>query len=357
MEGRLDGDTVRVGAPARERYYDSHGYGHPQGDALSLAPVEAAHLLYRGNLDAVDGMDFQAFLIRTGTTLPFVVYKDLRERGFYLTPAREGWVGNPHGADLVVYPRGQGPWDDEVEYRVRVLSERQSVDVGDLGTIVLAVVDEDGELTYFETSRGEVVGGRGPDIPHLTGDLLEDRVLVMDPPSAVHEEAFFGQPLHGRDATAGPLHLSLVEAAYLRHRSSLTVSGDGGDGRPKKTDDPAGSSSGSETDETTISERGRAVEGDRFDRRLRTYAALRDAGLVPKSGFKFGADFRVYDEFESLDDMGHSDRLVRVVDSTTVYLPREISLDVRLAAGVRKQMTFAVVGDELDWVTIERLTP
>jgi len=62
MEGRLDGGVVRVGGDARQRYYDSSGYGRPTGEEVALAPVEAAHLLFRGDLDTVDGMGFREFL-------------------------------------------------------------------------------------------------------------------------------------------------------------------------------------------------------------------------------------------------------------------------------------------------------
>ncbi len=50
LEGRYDDETgvVRVGSDARQRYHDSRGYGYPlSGNEIALAPVEAAHLLFR----------------------------------------------------------------------------------------------------------------------------------------------------------------------------------------------------------------------------------------------------------------------------------------------------------------------
>ncbi|MFC6728596.1 tRNA-intron lyase, partial [Natronoarchaeum mannanilyticum] len=105
-------------------------------------------------------------------------------------------------------------------------------------------------------------------------------------------------------------------------------------------------------------ERGRAVEGERFDRRLRTYAVLRERGVVPKTGFKFGADFRTYADVESVEELSHSERLVRVLPPGYAFAPRDLSLDVRLAHGVRKEMVFALPdGDELAWLGVERITP
>ena len=126
---------------------------------------------------------------------------------------------------------------------------------------------------------------------------------------------------------------------------------------------PAAAPSRSSAGADAVVDRGRAVEGDRFDRRLRVYERLREAGLVPKTGFKFGADFRTYAHVESVDDLGHSELLVRVLDAGHEFSPRDLALDVRLAHGVRKEMVFALVGDEgdagdaIEWLSVGRLTP
>ena len=370
MDGVLRrGETapeVVVGGDAHQRFHDARGYGRPTGDGrVALAPVEAAHLLFRGDLGVVrdgdDPLDFRDLLGRVDLRI-LLVYRDLRDRGFYLSPAREGWVDDPTG-DLVVYPRGKGPGDGAVAYRLSVFGERTPVPVADRPAAV-AVVDEDGEPTYFEVTaegaggeqrgvgEGTAAGDDGPtaasgnhglappsngpsvDDTGLDAGLLDDRVVVWDPSAALYERAFYGQRLAGRAADEGPVQLSLVEAAHLASFGVLDL-------------DPA-----------AVRERGRSVEGDRFDRRLRVYTEMRAAGSAPKSGFKFGADFRVYDDFGTADDPGHSDRLVRVVPSDWTPLPRDLSLDVRLAGGVRKRMVFALTGtDSVVWTAVERLTP
>ena len=94
MNGTSEGEFIYVGEDARQRFHDSRGYGAPTGagNDLYLSPVEAAHLLYRGDLDSVDGMGFREFLAARELGVRFLVYKDLRERGFYLSPAREEWL-------------------------------------------------------------------------------------------------------------------------------------------------------------------------------------------------------------------------------------------------------------------------
>ncbi|WP_137286685.1 tRNA-intron lyase [Halorussus salinisoli] len=346
MNGRLRDDEVVVGGDARQRYYDSSGYGRPLGgQEVALSRVEAAYLLFKGDIDGIEGMGFREFLADSGDEIAtrFLVYADLRDRGFYLSPARDGWVDSPRSSsDFVVYPRGKGPWDDAVLYRIRVVSERASVAAEELGDVVLAVVDEESEITYLETDRADLRGSSGTDLPQaVPADLLDDRVLVWDPPSTLHERGFYGQPLDGRDPNRdvpGALQLSLIEAAYLASEGVLSL----------------------DADAETVRERGREVEGARFDRRLRVYRALRERGVVPKTGFKFGSDFRTYADVESVDDLGHSECLVRVLPADHVFSPRDLALDVRLAHGVRKRMIFALVGpnEEItDWISVGRLTP
>ncbi|MFB6082618.1 MAG: tRNA-intron lyase [Halorientalis sp.] len=339
MDATLASGVVRAGRQAREQFHDARGYGDPDGESVRLAPVEAAHLLYRGDLDAVDGMGFREFLASAACPdLHFLVYKDLRDRGFYLSPTGADWVGDHGDADLVVYPRGKGPWDDEIAYRVRVVSERATVPAAQLGDVVLAVVDEESEITYLETDRPEIEGSTDYDPPaDVPGSLLDDRVLIWDPPADVYEHGFYGQPLDRDGEAVETLQLSLVEAAYLVRRGALAL--------------------GTDDDERAVLERGRTVEGDRFDRRLRVYTALRDAGVVPKTGYKFGADFRTYADVASVSELGHSELLVRAVPDDHAFAPRDLALDVRLAGGVRKRMVFALVGADIQWLSAERLTP
>jgi len=347
MELTFDGEVVHGGNDARERFYDSRGYGRPQNGQVEFAPVEVAHLLFRGDIDAVGDaraadaqpLDFETFLSSAAVSeVDFFVYNELRERGFYLSPDEDG--------EFVVYPRGHGPWDGRVAYRVVTLSERAAVEASALtklahspdeeSTGVLAVVDEESEVTYFGVEEPPLAGSTDHELSPVAGRLLSDRVFVPNPPEALHERSFYGQRL-ARDG--GSVQLSLVEAAYLARRNLLALEADA-------------------ESERGILTRGRQVEGERFDRRLRVYSALRAAGIVPKTGFKFGADFRTYAQVDSVDELGHSEFLVRVLPREHTFDPRDLALDVRLAHGVRKQMLFALAdGDGIDWLSVGRLTP
>ena len=356
LEGRFDGEVVTVAGDARQRFHDARGYGYPlEGNEIALAPVEAAHLLYREDLAAVvdetaggTKLGFRDVLARElgpDFGVRFLVYADLRSRGFYLSPAREPWIDDPpEYADFAVFPRGKGPQDGDVEYALRVVGERTDLQANELVGGALAVVDEESEITYFDVTQPEISGSSVTDLPaDVEADLLADRVVVWDPPQSLYERTFYGQPLEGREYDRPTLQCSLLEAAYLARAGAIDL-------------DPA-----------VVRERGRDVEGVRFDRRLAVYRQLREAGVVPKTGYKFGADFRTYAAVESVDDLGHSELLVRVLEREHVFEPRDLSLDVRLAHGVRKTMAFALVGDggsgdeaddpEIEWWSLERLTP
>jgi tRNA-intron endonuclease len=390
--GHLRGDAVHVAGDARQRFHDSGGYGRPLGgDEISLSRVEAAHLLFRGDLSGImldedDGeVGFERFFVECAAAadrfaVRYLVYADLRDRGFYLSPAREPWPGGdvdaPDAVDFVAYERGSTPDTGNVKYPVQVVGERESLPAAGLAGRTLAVVDEESDITYFAATRAEISGATDYEPPaRLDGVLLSDRVVVWDAPEGLYERGFYGQPLTGRAAAVeGAVQLSLVEAASLAADGVLSLSA---------SVDAAGEAGESSSEVTAEREgpvaavvaRGRDVEGERFDRRLAVYKRLREADAVPKTGFKFGADFRTYLDVETVEDLPHSEHLVRVVEGDHRFSPRELSLDVRLAGGVRKEMVFALRGGagddgddetgengavrdtDVEWLSIGRLTP
>lgn len=339
MDPTRTADGVRIGGNAHQQLHQARGYGKPVGDSvIRLDPVEAAYLLYRDDIPPIDGSGFRSF-VRTeageGFLTNFLVYKDLRERGFYLSPWRaDGYT------DFAVFERGTDPAAGRIAYDVRVLDERRSISLQTLDPGVLALVDEEGEVGYVEIEPYRPSGDASAlEAGPLAADIIDTRVVVWDPPISVYSEHFFGQPVAGRETRdASALQLGLVEALYLGEAGVLDLS-------PETTRD-----------------RGQRIEGaDRFDARATVYRQLRDDGVVPKTGFKFGADFRVYHDFPDIDRMGHSDALVRVLPEAETVTPAEIALDVRLAHGVGKRMVFALTNDSetttTSWLSATRITP
>ncbi len=389
--GNLRGDAVHVGGDARQRFFDSRGYGRPlEGNSIALSRVEAAHLLFRGDLSGVTLSDtesddptpvgFERFFVDSAAAVDrfavrYLVYADLRDRGFYLSPARDPWPGGnadvAETVDLVAYERGSTPDTGDVHYAIRVVGEREPIPASGVAGKTLAVVDEESDITYFGVERPVIDGGTEYEPPaDLRGVLLSDRVVVWDAPPALYERGFYGQPLTGRAAAVEDiLQLSLLEAASLAadgllRLDEVVATGDGADNSNVSGEGVEQGAGGGEAADAlaAVIARGRAVEGDRFDRRLATYRELRGRNAVPKTGFKFGADFRTYLDVESVSDLPHSEHLVRVVDPDHTFAPRELSLDVRLAGGVRKELVFALAEGgtghtDIEWLSVGRLTP
>ncbi|OPY29555.1 MAG: tRNA-splicing endonuclease [Methanocella sp. PtaU1.Bin125] len=334
MKGVLQGDRVIFGTDAIPELYETLYYGRVRGDKLELALVEAAYLLDREKISVTaDGkpLGFRELFILASQAqelfeLKYIVYRDLRERGYFVQP---GVI------DFRVFPRGGRPNVVPSRYFVHVISERKPLPLADIvgnlqaalnvrKEMVLAIVDEESDITYYGVKANVLKGQMAPpDVGPVPGSatLLEDRVVVWDRSlsEALHAQGFYGNPLDEQR-----LQLSLVESAYLIMRHKLEVADRSG--APVALD--------------TFTERALAFEPD-FKRKLLVYADLRDKGLVAKTGFKFGSSFRVYEHVESIAKIPHSRFLVDAHGFDYVFHLQALSRSVRLANSVRKEMVFA----------------
>ena len=154
VKATFDGTTVRVGKEGRI-LYEQNGYGRLEPGGVKLSNQEALYLLHRGKID-VTGFTFDTLFSvlaeQPGFLRSFLVYRDMRERGYVVQTG-------PH--DFRVFKRGEKPGSSESLYLVRVLSERDPIRFKTLieeviasrnmrKQYVLAVVDDEEELTYYE---------------------------------------------------------------------------------------------------------------------------------------------------------------------------------------------------------------
>jgi tRNA-intron endonuclease len=313
-----DTDTVVVRNDARQQLYDASGYGEPlDGDKVSLTSVEATYLLRKGKLEDVDGDGYARFVRRAVEDEAVLrVYADLRDRGYYLS----------HDDELYLYARGDHPANASPETRVEAVDEDAVVEVGALPSLV-AVADDDGDVTYFTVEEVVPDGGfpslnsfEDTDVSIETDERGRWRAVILGEETL--QEARYGAE-DDKDDRGDRLVLSPVETAYLADRGFL------------------------DTQKTKVDAR-----------RLAVYADLRDRGVCPRTGFKFGADFRVY---ETPDD-DHAGLLVSAVERDARLPVVELSRAVRLAHGVRKRMVFALVGEgdehsNVEYIAVERERP
>lgn len=301
-QGVLDGDSVLVADTAQAHRLHNKGFvGAPTSDnGLRLSVVEAIHCIQAGRL-AVDGHDAIS-LLRHGaadgerTEVEHLAYHDLRERGL---------VVRPSDGIYTVWKRGEGP-KHEPWFTTRVVAERAAIDPAELTeTDVVSVVDEDGGVIHYDMEALVPAGDCPlPALPRAAATLLDDRVLVSDETACARlAEAFVGAP-----HPAGRV-LSLTEAEALRRQDALDV-------------EPL-------MDHATSRQ-------PHFRAALAAYEALRAAGVVARSGFRFGTHLRGY---RTDPDTVHADWLIHCAQDSLSW--PELSRGVRLAHGVRKAFLVA----------------
>ena len=321
MKAAYDGTAVRAGKDGKSLYEQS-GYGRPESDGLRLAPQEALYLLHRQKIE-IPGWTFDTlfaeFAGQSSFVRSFLVYRDLRERGYVVQTG-------PH--DFRVFRRGEKPGMGESLYLVRVLSERDPVRFGKLieeviasrnmrKQYVLAVVDDEDELTYYEINLPKPATACTTLPPPGRHDaiLIGKSAMVTTPPESDLEKAGYGKRLD-----PGRLILSPVELCHLMGKGTITLA------RGEETVPPGEFLAIAGKADTEL-----AIKNAVYDE-------LRSHGYTPRTGYKFGHHFRVYCGKDF-----HSDLLVHAVEKEAVLPMSVISRSVRMAHSVKKKMLFGAV--------------
>jgi len=166
--------------------------------------------------------------------------------------------------------------------------------------------------------------------------LEESKIIVIENNEQVFEPGYFGKLIDDR------LELALVEAALLLKRGRIRVLSDGS---PMKFEELYNHACSLDK---------------RFSERFRVYEDLRERGLVVRTGFKFGCDFRVYERGVQLKKgpksaKEHTKWIVFAVAEDFTCSFQELSRAVRLAHNIRARMLWAIVDNESD-VTYYQVT-
>ncbi len=167
------------------------------------------------------------------------------------------------------------------------------------------------------------------------GVLLENKVIVGKGFDEL-EQRSYGKRSEDR------LELSFVEAIYLAEKRKLVVK----KGKSK------------------LASKKLLEEGIKLDKRLHeryvVYKDLRERGLVVKTGFKFGCDFRVYNRGVLVKrgpkaPTEHTRWIVYCIPEDYTCSFQELSRAVRLAHSIRATMLWAIVDNEND-ITYYQIT-
>ncbi len=341
LQGELSGEKVTV-AGSEAEVFELKGYGRKKGK-LELSLEEAAFLFETGKIEIKEKeekkLNLGDFLKHASQISPkfavrYIVYRDLKERGYAVQPGR---------VDFWLYPRGAKPGEKPAKYFIRILSERDFLPLKALDALlilarnmrkepILAVVDEESDITYYELKEAKFESAEQMKEEEerkegkAKATLLSDRVLLWDADLAenLHRNNFYGKLTKEKR-----LLLSLVESAYLMKRDMLEIAKNAEPLKPQ-------TSNLKPLNFEQFIDYVNSIESDFMDK-YGVYEDLRGKGLTVKTGFKFGSHFRVYTGRQQK----HSSYLIHVLPEEHVFSIPELSRAVRLAHGVKKRMIFA----------------
>ena len=302
--------------------YDQSGYGRPEGEGIRLAPQESLYLLHRQKIE-IPGYTFDTLLAKYGDQRnflrSFLVYRDLRERGYVVQTG-------PH--DYRVFRRGEKPGPVKSLYLVRVLSERDPIRFAKLieevvtsrnmrKQYVLAVVDDEEELTYYEIKLQKLADTScsAPSISTCDAVLVGKSAMIRGSSPSELEDAGFGKRFDEER-----LMISPVELLYLMNAGIVRATKDGASLTPAEY-----FSFANESDQELAA-------------KDKVYTELRRHDFIPRTGYKFGHHYRVY-----CGKNVHSDMLVHAIEKEAALPMSVISRSVRMAHSVKKKMLFGCV--------------
>lgn len=333
-------------AKEAHRLFNKGRFGQPlAGGGLRLHPLEATYLEEVGRLELEGEREPVA-------SSQLAAYSDLRERGLVVKP--EASTDEQY---LLVWSR-EGGLRSAPHYHLYPVAERATFDLDTAllqaqeaiqrgVCILIGVVDEEGGLTYFELSRPQSPEG------HVDADLgvattststsispsttatstisaspersiqaiLEDELLFVEDHAgrSVLEPKGYGRLIGDR------YKLSLLEGLYLAQEEGLGIRDDQG-----------------ELEAPALAWQMLKRQPD-LPLRLAVYRFLRSNGYLPKTGFKFGTHFRLYDRPIG---QGHAPWLVHAFPVGHQDSWPELARMVRLTHGVRKKLWLARVTEE-----------
>jgi tRNA-intron endonuclease len=358
ISGELKGEHIIIkDKKSGSRLYNRGLFGTPlSGGGLQLELIEGFYLLdsekirvFKSGIE-LNLKDFLTYITKLEPTfeIKYIVYRDLRQRGHIVKPSNV--------TDFVIHDTknesGAGAQRRPIKYWSIAISERAKFKIAELSDLILTanqtrkniligVVDEEGDLTYYKGSISKPKSKKKSDEKNTTQNgsavLIEDRVMLWEPDliSALRSNGFYGKEI-GKS-----LQLALTESIYLMDKGILEI-------RLAKT--------GRKLSAERFLRIAKKIQPD-FNRRLTVYRHLKGRDLIVKTGFKYGTHFRVYEGDPNSD---HSEYLVHGVPNNYECSWEEISRAVRLAQGVRKQMLFARVTNdenEVQYINIERIKP
>ena len=145
--------------------YDQSRYGEIKDNKIQYSLVEGLYLLEKERVDILDGkkkINFDDFVKKAvkkekNFWTRYVAYRDIRNRGYIVKTALK------FGADFRIYDRGIKPGEDHAKWIMYPVKETDSMTWYEFSAknrvahstrkrLLLAIVDDENDCTYYEVS-------------------------------------------------------------------------------------------------------------------------------------------------------------------------------------------------------------
>ena len=181
MELIIEGDKSWV---KRNKILERRGFGVKKGERIILDPVEVVYLFIKSNAKVIlEGRrcSFKEVFEwaknkKENFMCQYFVYEDLRDRGYRVKVSSDFLIANH-----VFYPISEGE-----TIRIPELSKKSE----NLDHIVLAIVDEESEITYYKAYKIDPIGKQEENFIKIDGYLALDRVLTQN--TEIFARFFYG---------------------------------------------------------------------------------------------------------------------------------------------------------------------
>ncbi len=278
----------------------TRGFGLRDKKCVKLSYEELLYLTEKGilkNFDFKSIFEEGAKKVRN-FDIRFLSYRDLRNRG-YVIGVHDEYFEAKKNYSMRFYPVSDMEY---FEFEKEFNKEMPHI---------LAVVDGDGDITYYLVEKEEPMGEEKKLPERLNGKFIGERIIIFESPGKI-ENTTYGKY---EESFA---HLSILEGKYLSERGIIDLNLNHlGDFQIYKV-----------------------------------YRDLRNRGAIVKSGFKYGTHFRVYEK--SMEE--HSKYLVHCLGEREEI--QKISRAVRVAHGVRKDLLLVrEIGKKMGYLKISWIRP
>ena len=166
IQAHLIGEIISSNSSEAHSLYQKSTFGEPKANKIQYTLSEALFLVEKGKLKILDSRnktipekELQKKLqkIDKKLNLKYVVFKDLREKGYVVKTALK------FGADFRVYDKNKRPGKEHAKWIVFVEHETKKTSWHEFSAknrvahstkknLLIAIIDEESDITYYEVS-------------------------------------------------------------------------------------------------------------------------------------------------------------------------------------------------------------